>query len=85
VDDAIHSLETAFRFDPNQPPGAFMFLGIGYYLKDQYAKAIDVLEEGLSRNPDWPWPGTRIILAAAYAQTGRVNDAEREAQELLRL
>ncbi len=82
VDDAIHSLETAFRFDPNQTPGAFMFLGIGYYLKDQYTKAIDVLEEGLSRNPDWP--GTHIILAAAYAQSDRANDAEREAQEVLR-
>ena len=66
VDDAIHSLETAFRFDPNQAPGTFMFLGIGYYLKDQYGKAINVLEEGLSRNADWP--GTHIILAAAYAQ-----------------
>ena len=83
VDDAIHSLETAFRFDPNQPSGAFMFLGIGYYLKDQYDKAIDVLEEGLSRYPDWP--GNHIILAAAYAQSGRSGDAKREAQEVLRL
>ena len=59
-----------------------MFLGIGYYLKDQYGKAIDVLEEGLSRNADWP--GTHIILAATYAQLGRANDAERKTQEVLR-
>jgi tetratricopeptide (TPR) repeat protein len=83
VDDAIQSLETAFRFDPNQAPGSFMFLGIGYYLKGQYEKAIILLEEGLSRNPDWA--GNHIILAAAYAQSGRSGDAKREAQEVLRL
>lgn len=83
VNDAIHSLETAFRFDPNMSPVYFMFLGIGYYLKGQYDRAINLLEEGLSRQPDWA--GNHIILAAAYAQSGRSDDAEREAQEILRL
>ncbi len=83
VDDAIHSLETAFRFDPYQSPGGFMSLGIGYYLNGQYDKAIKVLEEGLSRKSDWV--GNHIALAAAYVQADRTDDAAREVQEVLRL
>jgi len=83
VDDAINSLETAYRFDPNMIHGNFMFLGIGYYLKGQYDKAINILEEGVSRNSDWV--GNHIILAAAYAKSGRSEDAERETQVVLRL
>jgi adenylate cyclase len=83
IDDGLHSLKTAVRFDPNRAPGDFMFLGIGYYLKGHYGKAINVLEEGLSRWPDWL--GNHIILAAAYAQSDRPGYAEREAKEILRL
>jgi adenylate cyclase len=83
VDAAIHSLETAYRFDPNMIHGNFMFLGIGYYLKGQYEKAINVLKEGVSRKPDWV--GNHIILAAAYAQASLSSKAANEAQEVLRL
>lgn len=60
-----------------------MSLGIGYYLKGQYNKAIKVLEEGLSLKPDWV--GNHIALAATYAQSDRAADAAREVQEVLRL
>ena len=83
VDDAIYSLETAYRYDPNLSPGLSMFLGMGYYLKGQYGKAINVLEEGVSRKPDWA--GNHIILTAAYAQADRIDDAEDEAKKVLQL
>ena len=83
VDEAINSLETAYRFDPNMIHGNFMFLGIGYYLRGQYEKAINILEEGVSRKPDWV--GNHIILAAAYAQSGRLDNAKLEAQIVIRL
>ena len=83
IDAAIQSLETAYRFDPNMLHGNFMFLGIGYYIKEQYEKSINVLKEGVSRKPDWV--GNHIILAAAYAQLDRLDDAGREVQEILRL
>ncbi|MHC4271987.1 MAG: tetratricopeptide repeat protein [Planctomycetota bacterium] len=83
VDEAIHSLETAYQFDPNMSPGGFMSLGIGYYLMGQYDNAIKVLEEGLIRKPDWV--GNHIALSAAYAQLDRTGDAEREVKEVLRL
>jgi len=60
-----------------------MFLGIGYYLKEQYEKSINVLKEGVSRKPDWV--GNHIILAAAYAQASLSSEAAHEAQEILRL
>lgn len=63
--------------------GLPMFLGIAYFLKGQYGKAIDVLEEGLSRTPDWV--GNHILLAAVYAESGSTENARREAQEVLRL
>lgn len=83
VDDAINALETTYRYDPNMLHGDFMFLGIGYYLNGQYEKAINLLEEGVSRKPDWG--GNHIILAAAYAQLGRLDDATHEAQIVLGL
>jgi len=83
TDEAILSLETAHLFDPNLAYGNFMFLGIGYYLKGEYAKAIRVLEEGVSRSRDWV--GNHIILTATYAQSDRSADAERQAKEVLRL
>ena len=83
LDEAIHALETARRFDPNMSAGSFMFLGIGYYLKGRYYDAIKVLREGVSRKPDFA--GTHIALSAAYAQSGRTEDAAREREEVLRL
>ena len=83
VDGAITSLETTYRFDPNMIPGDFMFLGIGYYLKRQYEKAIRILEEGVSRKPNWV--GNHIILAAAYAQLGLIEKAKDETHIVLQL
>ena len=83
VDHAINSLEATYRFNPNMLHGDFMFLGIGYYLKGQYEKAISILEEGVSRKPDWV--GNHIVLAAAYAQIERIDDAKYEAQVVSRL
>jgi len=83
LDEAIQSLQTAFRFNPNQSPGGFMALGQAYYLKGRYRKAIRIFEEAASRWPDWV--GSHIVLAAAYAQLNRSDDAAREVQEVRRL
>ena len=83
TDEAIHSLETGLRLDPNIWPGGFMFLGLAYYLKERYDDAIRTLERGLARQPDFA--GTHIALVAAYAQSGRSEDAAREAATVLRL
>jgi adenylate cyclase len=83
LDDAVQALQITLRFDPNTTPGSFMLLGLAYYLKGQYEAAIGVLERGLIRRPDFP--GIRIGLAASYAKAGRLEEAKREADAVLRL
>ena len=82
-DEAIHSLETALRFDPNMRPNFFMVLGLAYYIKGQYDDTIRTLQRSVGRNPDFVF--SHIVLAAAYAQAGRSEDAAREAATVLRL
>jgi tetratricopeptide (TPR) repeat protein len=83
VDDAIHSLETGLRFDPNSGPGDFMELGLAYYLKGRYDDAIRTLERGVGRKQEFV--GNHIALAATYARAGRSEDAARAAATVLRL
>jgi adenylate cyclase len=82
-DDAIHKLETALRFDPNMFPGYYMHLGLAYYLKGRYDDSISTLNRGLGWYPDHVF--IHIPLAAAYAQAGRLEEAERAAATVLRL
>jgi adenylate cyclase len=83
TDDAIHSYETTIRTDPNTPEHNLIQLGLAYYLKGRYGDAIRTLRKIVSR-----WPnsaGAHVALAAAYAQSGRPEDAKRAAQTVLRL
>jgi adenylate cyclase len=82
-DEAIHSLETALRFNPNMNASGLVPLGLAYYLKEQYDDSIRTLERGVGRQPDHPW--SHIVLAAAYAQSGRSEDAALEVKTVLRL
>ncbi len=83
IDDAIHLLESAVLFDPSITPSTFMELALAYYLKGRYDDSIRTLERGLARRPDFV--GHHIVLAAAYAQLERSEDAAQEAATVLRL
>jgi adenylate cyclase len=82
-DEAIKSLETALRFNPNMHPSQLMPLGLAYYLKGRYDESIRTLERGIGGKPDSVW--NHIVLAAAYSQAGRSEEAERSANMVLRL
>ena len=82
-DDAIEALETAMHFNPNMLPHHYMQLGFSYYLKQRYDDAITILEKGTGKYPDLVF--LHIALAAAYAQAGRTQDADRTAKQVLRL
>lgn len=82
-DEAIYWLESALRLNPHLSLGAFMLLGQGYYLSDRYQDAITILQKGLAKNPDYV--GHHIMLAAAYAQVGNIEEAKRSAAGVLRL
>ena len=60
-----------------------MHLGFAYYYKDRYEDAIRSLEKGIIHRPNFV--GYHIALAAAYAQSGRLEDARKSAARVLRL
>ena len=83
TDEAIHTFETALRFNPNIGAVTLYELGIAYYIKGQYDDAIRTLKRNLGQNPNHII--SHVPLAAAYAQLGRSEDASREAARVLRL
>ena len=83
--EALPWLEGALRFD--QADGfASARLCMTYYLLRRYPEALDAGDRALSRNPG---RNTQMIthpmLAAAYAELGRQQDAERERAITARL
>ncbi len=83
TDDAIRFLESNLRLDPFYVLERPVILGLAYYLKGRYEDAAKVLEQGVNRRPDIP--DSHIVLAATYAQMGRMEDASREAALIARL
>jgi TolB-like protein/DNA-binding winged helix-turn-helix (wHTH) protein len=79
---AIDSLELALRLDPAMNSFDRFSLSVAYYLARRYDDSIENSELILRRNPDAPF--TRAILAAAYAQAGRMADAQRVAADVRR-
>jgi TolB-like protein/Flp pilus assembly protein TadD len=80
-DKAISRLETAMRINPylTWPPPNFM--GMALYLKGDYKQAIPYLEKAGELNPKFI--GTLLLRAAAYAQTGRTEEAETMVKQVL--
>ncbi|MGB5421145.1 MAG: tetratricopeptide repeat protein [Desulfobacterales bacterium] len=83
TDAAVESLEFALRLDRSAPRNTLMHLGMAYYLKERYRDAIAILEKGLIQWPEFS--GLHIVLAAAYAQTDRIDAAVQAASEVRRL
>ena len=82
TDDAIKSMKMGLRFNPIATPGIYMELGLAYYLKERYDDAVKIVRQGLAKKPDFV--GHHIVIAAAYAQLGRIEDANNSAREVLR-
>jgi tetratricopeptide (TPR) repeat protein len=49
----------------------------------RYAEAVHVLRECTSRLPNLQWP--HLLLGSAYAQLGQLEEARKEAAEVLRI
>jgi adenylate cyclase len=75
TDAAIEILELAQRIDPELNPLDRMALSLAYYLKQRYDAAIEQAELNLRKTSGANF--SRIVLAAAYAQLGRSEDAAR--------
>jgi tetratricopeptide (TPR) repeat protein len=73
-DLAIEHAETALRLSPREPPGTLLSLiGEAYFFKRQFDRAAAQLLLSIQGNPGFPH--TYRLLAACYAQMGRLADA----------
>ncbi len=78
IEEAVDELETAFALDPGLHPGDAFSLGLAYYTARRHDDAVRFLEREALRHPDYFY--LPILLAATYAQLGRVADAKRVAE-----
>jgi adenylate cyclase len=81
---AIEVLEANLRLNPFQPHiFATCCLGQANYSLKRYGEAVRLFRECASRLPNQQWP--HLNLAGACAQSGQLEDASKEAAEVLRI
>jgi adenylate cyclase len=81
---AIKVLEANSRLDPFRPlTYSSGFMGVANYVLKRYGEAARYLRESTSLLPNLEWP--HRMLAAAYAQSGQLEEASKEAAEVLRI
>lgn len=83
TDAAIGALEQALRIDPDLNAIDRFALSLAYYLKRRYDATIEQAELNLRTTPGANF--SRIVLAAAYAQKNRTEDAARVVTMIRRL
>jgi adenylate cyclase len=80
---AIKMAKRAFRLNPIPLPHYYIILAMAYRNNRQYEKAIELSEKGLVDNPDQL--SVYLTLAATYIYLNRTEEAQRAAEEVLRI
>src|SRR5262249_15657037 len=80
---AIEVLAANSRLDPFQPVITLGLMGLANYMLKRYGEAVRRLHDCVSRLPNLQWP--HLCLASAYAQAGQLEEARKEAAEVLRI
>jgi adenylate cyclase len=80
---AIDVAETHMRLDPFYPPRVLHVSGFARYMLKQYSECLLLEQACAARSPNAWAPHT--VLAAAFAQLGRMDEARAEAAEVLRI
>jgi tetratricopeptide (TPR) repeat protein len=81
--DAVVAIETAQRLNPSLPPADLFFAGLAYLLDGNYDKAIESLVRARAEAPGLE--DIHVLLAAAYARAGHMDEARAAAAEARRL
>ena len=82
-EDAIAILSKAIRLDPLHPPQWLSWLGHAHFMMGETQKAIEILQAGIARGPDYI--AYHVFLAASYAVMNEHEKAQAETLEVLRL
>ncbi len=77
IEGAVAAGELLAQFQPKLPVATAFLLATAYVLADRGSDAVRILEQSLDRNPAYLY--ANVMLAAAYAEVGRQQDAERQA------
>jgi tetratricopeptide (TPR) repeat protein len=80
-EEGLERIKKAMRLNPHHPYNYPFHLGQAYFILGRYQEAIMALEQGLETNPSSE--RMRVWLAAAYARSGREEDAKWEAEQVL--
>jgi tetratricopeptide (TPR) repeat protein len=81
--EGMDELERAVRLNPAPPSIYRLVRGLLHYALGDYPRAIADLEPAVPMNPTYQM--LRLWLAAAYAGSGRLEEAQWEATELMAL
>jgi TolB-like protein/class 3 adenylate cyclase/Tfp pilus assembly protein PilF len=82
-EEGLPFIETAMRLDPHYPFLYIFWLAHAFQSMERYHEAIAAYRRTISRNPDFS--SAHRHLAAAYAQLGRMEEANAEAARTLRI
>jgi TolB-like protein/Tfp pilus assembly protein PilF len=81
-EEAIDAAKQALRLNPLNPTNSLVELGRAYCQTGRYEDAIGPLTEVVARRPYWL--SARLLLALAYYQISRENEASALVREILR-
>jgi TolB-like protein/Tfp pilus assembly protein PilF/rhodanese-related sulfurtransferase len=84
LEEAEKATRNAMRLDPHYPARYLVRLAQIQFLLENYANAVESLEEAVSKDPNYRWAHT--YLAAAYGQLNKPEQARKslERADLLR-
>ena len=82
-EEGLQQIEKAIRLHPYHPHNYPFHKGQAYYILKRYSEAISTFKQGLESHPNSE--RLHLWLAAAYAQSGQIDDAEWEADQVLML
>jgi adenylate cyclase len=82
-EEAIPEYKKAIRLDPIPPTNYLFGLGMAYCGTGQYDEAIKWCEKAVRQDPDSFL--TRLMMTMVYSESGRLEDARAEAEEVLRI
>lgn len=79
-EESIERLKRAIRLNPHHPYNYTFHLGQAYFTLKRYDEAITALKKGVTSNPSAE--RLHVWLAAAFAQAGKLDDAQWEAEQV---
>jgi len=81
--EGLERIQKSIQLNPHHPYNYSFHLGQAYYILQRYGEAIEAFKSGIESNPTSE--RLHVWLAAAYAQSGDIEEAKWEATQVLTL